>query len=62
MAKAAATPAVSTKLTIRYFIFEESKSGSSTMRFSASMASSGMVNSATTRIDATVRNLAYMGT
>ena len=30
--------------------------------FKANMASSGMVNSAITRMEATVRNLAYMGT
>ena len=32
------------------------------MFFSVSMAISGMVNSATTRMEATVRNLAYIGT
>ena len=32
------------------------------MRFSPNMAKRGMVNSAITRMEATVRNLAYMGT
>ena len=35
--------------------------GCSTMRFSANMASRGMVNSAITRMDETVRNFAYIG-
>ena len=52
---------MSTKLAHTNFIFLVSTSGSSTMRFSASMANSGMVNSAITSIEATVRNLEYIG-
>ena len=57
-----ATPPVRIKLTIRgIFNFSFFTSLLSTS-FSASIASKGMVNSAITRIDATVRNFAYMGT
>ena len=44
------------------FILDFTFSGSSNSVFSANIASKGMVNSATTSIEATVRNLAYMGT
>ena len=43
-------------------IFWVKKSGVSNIFLSANIASKGMVNSAITSIEATVRNLAYMGT
>ena len=43
-------------------IFCVKKSGVSNIFLSANIASKGMVNSAITSIEATVRNLAYMGT
>ena len=59
-----ATPAVSSKLAITYLrlLFAVRTSGSSFIFFSIIMANSGMVNSAMTRIEATVRNFAYIGT
>ena len=60
-AKRKHAPAVRAKLTITHFIFLLSVSGSSTSFFNASIASNGMVNSAITSIDATVRNLEYIG-
>ena len=62
MAKSRQKPAVRPKLAYTYFIFSVRISGSSTIFFSAIIARSGMVNSAMTSIDATVRNLAYIGT
>ena len=56
-AKMRQNPAVRPKLIQTYFIFCRSRSGSSTIFFSVSSASRGMVNSAMTRIDETVRNL-----
>ena len=52
------------KLTIRSrtVTFSLSDCGFCNSSFKASMASSGMVNSAITSMDATVRNLAYIGT
>ena len=43
-------------------IFCVKKSGVSNIFLRANIASNGMVNSAITSIEATVRNLAYMGT
>ena len=43
-------------------IFCVKKSGVSNIFLSANIASKGMVNSAITSIEATVRNLAYIGT
>ena len=60
-ANSKAMPAVSPKLMYTYFILCVSRSGSSIIFFKAIIASSGMVNSAMTRIEATVRNLAYSG-
>ena len=45
-----------------YFILGFICSGSSNSCFSASIANKGMVNSAITKMEATVRNFAYMGT
>ena len=66
MANNAAMPPVSTKLTISQFTFLPlivvfTQSGSSITFFNASIPSKGMVNSAITSIEATVRNLAYIG-
>ena len=61
-AKSIAIPPVSPKLMYTALMRFVSSDGSSTIFFSASMASNGMVNSAMTRIDATVRNLEYIGT
>ena len=60
-AKRAAIPAVNAKLTYTYFIFRFSKSGSSNSFFNVSTAKNGIVNSAITRMDATVRNFEYIG-
>ena len=57
-ANSKAMPAVSPKLAYTYLMLWVSRSGSSMIFFNAIMASNGMVNSAMTRIDATVRNLA----
>jgi ATP-dependent Lhr-like helicase len=57
-----ATTPVRQKLIPTYFILGLISSGSSKNFFKASIASRGMVNSAITNIDATVRNLAYIGT
>ena len=61
-ANSKAMPPVSTKLAYTYFIFVVNSSGSSVILFKAIIANSGIVNSATTKMDATVRNLAYIGT
>ena len=61
-AKSRANPAVRAKEMMRYFAFVFNSSGSSKIFFSASIASRGMVNSAMTRMEATVRNFAYIGT
>ena len=60
-ANSKAMPAVSPKLAYTYFILCVSSSGSSIIFFKAIIASNGMVNSAMTRMEATVRNLAYSG-
>ena len=57
-----ATPPVNKNDMPTYFILGFICSGSSKSFFKASIANKGMVNSAITRIEATVRNLAYMGT
>ena len=61
-AKSRHTPAVRTKLMSTNLILRVRMSGSSTIFLSASMASSGMVNSAITSMEATVLNLEYIGT
>ena len=54
-------PAVKPKLMYTNFNFLFNISGSSIIFFNAIIANKGMVNSAITSIDATVRNLAYIG-
>ena len=61
-AKRKATPPVSRKLPTNAFRCSRRTCGRESTSRSAIMASSGMVNSAITRMDATVRNLAYIGT
>ena len=60
-AKSSAMPPVSATLRYSAFAFSFSTSGWSNTSFKAIIANSGMVNSAITSIDATVRNFAYIG-
>ena len=60
--KSMAIPPVNRNEIPTYFILGFICSGSSNSFFSASIASNGIVNSAITSIEATVRNLAYIGT
>ena len=54
-------PAVSPKLIYTYLICLFNIDGVSKIFFKPNIANNGMVNSAITKIDATVRNLAYIG-
>ena len=56
-----AMPAVQARLIHRYFMCLATESGSSTIFFRVIIAKRGMVNSAMTRMLATVLNLAYIG-
>ena len=62
MANKSDMPPVAPKLIYNAFLFAKTLFGFSIISFSASIAKSGMVNSATTKMDDTVRNLLYIGT
>lgn len=55
------TPPVNAKDAYSHLALTFNNSGSSIIRFNANIPNKGMVNSAMTSMDATVRNFAYIG-